>query len=97
MKSMLRIGGLTFFIGALAVMTVKPHRHVQADCGGEFTRAIARIPDSQYNYQMVVRHATNPADAWRRAKKCRADAENVTFFHEGARLACAPYLACDTQ
>ena len=66
-------------------------------CAGEWTRAVARINAPEYNNQMVVRNAHSSQDAWRRAQKCRPDAQSASYFEEGARLACAPYLVCDTQ
>ncbi len=63
-------------------------------CAGEWTRAVATINDPTHNNTMVIRNAFSLDDAVRRAGQCRGDATNVTYFNEGARLACAPYIAC---
>ncbi len=63
-------------------------------CAGEWTRAVAYINDPANQNQMVIRNAANLQDAVRRAHICRSDVGNVSYFQEGARLACAPYIAC---
>ena len=65
------------------------------ECAGEWTRAVASINDPEYQNMLVIRNASNLADAIRRAHNCRTDVQDVTYFEEGARLACAPYMACD--
>lgn len=69
--------------------------HPQAACAGEFTRAMSAINAPAYQNQMVIRNATSLQDAVRRANRCRNDVVSTSFFVEGARLACAPYLVCD--
>jgi hypothetical protein len=68
-----------------------------ADCAGEWTRAVALITEPAYQNMMVIRNASNAQDAWRRANLCRSDVQSATFFDEGARLACAPYIACNAN
>jgi hypothetical protein len=63
-------------------------------CAGEWTRAVASINDPAHQNTMVIRSAANLQDAVRRAHVCRSDVGNVSYFEEGARLACAPYIAC---
>ncbi len=77
------------------VGTPPPRR--EDGCAGEWTRAVATINDPEHNNTMVIRRAANVQDAVRRAHQCRSDVGTVTFFDEGARLACAPYIACDTN
>lgn len=66
-----------------------------AQCAGEWTRAVGLINEPAYQNMLVIRNATSPQDAWRRANLCRRDVQQTTFFNEGVRLACAPYIACN--
>src|SRR5437899_642312 len=65
------------------------------DCAGQWTRAVCVINDPANNNQMVVPYATNAQDALRRGKLCRSDVSSCSYFEEGARLACAPYVLCN--
>ena len=67
---------------------------VHAECAGEWTRAVAVINDPAHQNTLVIRNAINLQDAVSRARGCRSDVGTVTYFGEGARLACAPYIAC---
>lgn len=64
---------------------------VLLDCAGEWTRAIARIPE--WPYQMTVVNATSPNDAWARARRCWPTVVETTFFSNPI-LICAPYKRC---
>jgi len=63
------------------------------DCAGEFTSCVATINDPANQNMMVIRGATDPNDAKRRALECRSDVSTVTCY-SSAVLACAPYIAC---
>ena len=97
MKRLLYAAVVTLVIaGGIGFRTFKGSA-VSAACAGEWTRAVAAINDPGHNNTMVIRNAANLSDAVNRAHKCRADVGNVSFFEEGARLACAPYIACDAR
>jgi hypothetical protein len=76
---------------------ISVERAVPANCAGEWTRAVAVINAPAHGNTLVIRNAASVQDAVRRANKCRNDVGTVSFFDEGSRLACAPYVVCDTQ
>jgi len=86
----------TSSLTAVPQIGIPPARRVDG-CAGEWTRAVATINDPEHNNTMVIRRAASSQDAVRRARQCRSDVGTVTYFDEGARLACAPYIACDTN
>ena len=93
-SSPVRVGLLALAFVTSPMIQIKS---VQAQCAGTWARAVATIPDPANGNHMVILNAANSADAFRRAKKCRADATSAEYFNEGNGLVCAPYLTCNTQ
>ena len=62
-------------------------------CAGEWTQAVAYIDDPQHQNMLVIRNVTSLEQAVDHARRCRADARNVTFYSNPV-VACAPYIAC---
>lgn len=61
-------------------------------CVGEITRATARL--SKYPFKMSVRGANSATDAYQRAKKCRSDVIDATYYSTPHKI-CTPYVACN--
>lgn len=64
------------------------------DCTGIWTRAVCQINEPNYQNMLVVPNATSGPDALQRGGKCRSDVVLCSYFNEGPRLACAPYILC---
>jgi hypothetical protein len=67
---------------------------IQDDCAGQWTRAVCLINEPNYQNMLVVPNATSGQDAINRGRKCRSDIIQCSYFLEGPRLACAPYILC---
>jgi hypothetical protein len=72
-----------------------PNLEKEGDCAGVWTRAVCVINEPNYQNMLVVPNATSAQDALRRGRQCRNDVYSCSYFLEGARLACAPFILCN--
>ena len=66
----------------------------EADCAGEWTRAIAYIYAPAYQNMLVIPRAANLNDAMNKAQRCGGDPRTVVLYSNPV-IACAPYIRCN--
>jgi hypothetical protein len=74
----------------------KDHKDLvhEADCAGEWTRAVAYIYAPAYQNMLVIPSATSLADAVNKTRRCGGDPTHV-WFYSSPVVACAPYIRCN--
>lgn len=64
-------------------------------CAGEWTRAVCEISAPAQQNMLVIRDpVNNSTHALQKAKACGYAPSSCSYFVEGYRMACAPYIAC---